>query len=556
MRIEKRELREFDFSFTGFTNAIVKTAEAVEENLMSYFDNDKRIQSLAKEKMGKVVRSESVFVGLKISRCCDSLFSTLRYLAAACKYYKKEVISLLNNDLDTLNGRLAKHDIEISELVGRGLEADIARSKSKTGYTKLFCAEIVKDDVIYYQYGSDVGTKSKAVERSWCSTSTGEVAQATDIVNLVCLCFLIDDINKELKKSIYEDVDLLSDYLSVYDIYVLYRTSKQEDILPFLDLPMFGSDDIAKQILGEKARNIRILDDNYIRMVCDRHFELIPRKDTVSFKRKYVADDVTLLYFLDNYRFLMKIDRIIKTLCVRAEARERNYKHEHTVSGDYARSFQTKKNIPNATVKAMKNSRFNNFFGFVEFDELVDLKKIEEIEKEFEAFNLFLFGEKGLVTKNVELRFRRLGNHKAAGLYYPFFNCICIDINNPGSFVHEYGHMLDYTNGNASEKAEFYSLRELYCDAMKRAVKEQDIKLKGKYNMDYYSTPTEVFARCFELYMFYCRKMSNNILKDIDGFAYPNDELFLKHVDKYFTAFFEKYSKKESIGGEQKCAST
>ena len=94
---------------------------------------------------------------------------------------------------------------------------------------------------------------------------------------------------------------------------------------------------------------------------------------------------------------------------------EHDVKEERRISSDYARSYETKKNIPLKVQEEMKKSKFLSHFGYVEYDELVDLEKVKVIEKEWQEVNKVINFP---VAKNHSLRFRRLGKHKASGLYF------------------------------------------------------------------------------------------------------------------------------------------
>ena len=212
-------------------------------------------------------------------------------------------------------------------------------------------------------------------------------------------------------------------------------------------------------------------------------------------------------------------------------------KMEKMLSGDYARSFETKKNIPQKCVNAMARSGFNKFFGYVEFDEECDLDLMEELYREYEAFS------KELCLKSfpeVSLRFRKLGNHKATGLYYYILKCLCVDVRYPGAFVHEVGHAIDYHLDHISDKYFFSKIAERYESLLKSYVqkgKKEDIavlKGKTKYNLQYYLMPTEIFARCFEMYVVRIRKIDNSLCKPDGGFSYPEDEKLMEMITLFF----------------------
>lgn len=175
----------------------------------------------------------------------------------------------------------------------------------------------------------------------------------------------------------------------------------------------------------------------------------------------------------------------------------------------------------------------------------VDIKKMEELYKQFEDVCKFV----GLkMHDEVSLRFRKLGNHKASGLYYFFLKCLCVDVRCPSSFAHEMFHMIDYENGNLSRKAGFYYVSELYKRAFEEEVQKDSVLSKQlggktKYNREYYLQSSEIFARCGEIYLTRICGFDNSVVKpDTDqcGFAYPSDELLEQKIKEYFNKLFNK----------------
>jgi len=168
---------------------------------------------------------------------------------------------------------------------------------------------------------------------------------------------------------------------------------------------------------------------------------------------------------------------------------------------EHAKSFQTKKNIPEKVLTAMKESGFNKYFGYVEFDELCDTKLCQDICKEFEYLYKTMFPR--LRLDNHSLRFRRLGNRKAEGIYFFFKKCMCVDINYPSAFIHELGHLIDYEYKMLSLNAEFFELLQITTEAFECQYVNGTIGYQRLWNKkkSYYLKPTEVFARSFEVYM-------------------------------------------------------
>lgn len=225
-------------------------------------------------------------------------------------------------------------------------------------------------------------------------------------------------------------------------------------------------------------------------------------------------------------------------------------KMERQLSGDYAKSFMTKKNIPKKYVEAMSRSGFNRYFGYVEFDEDCDLALMEELYREYDA----LAKEIGLPKyEEVSLRFRKLGNHKASGLYYYILKCLCVDVRYPSSMAHEVGHMIDYHMDHISAKYAFLEIADRYGyllrSYMRSGKDEKQIAiLKGntKYNLDYYLQSTEIFARCFEMYLVRIRKIDNSLCKPADGFAYPNDEILNGLLEKFYDDILKELTEEKA----------
>lgn len=199
-----------------------------------------------------------------------------------------------------------------------------------------------------------------------------------------------------------------------------------------------------------------------------------------------------------------------------------------------ATAYMTKKNIPDRILNAMKSSKFNDYFGYVEFDEDVDLSAVHSIEQEFDSLNQRLFHH--LSFSDAILRIRKLGKHKAAGLYYPGFNTLCVDIRSPSSFLHEYMHMLDDQWGDLSLSFKFDEIVELYRSTIREHLHElpkaqrEILNGKSKYNLKYFFHRVEIFARCGEIYFSRILKIESSLLMHETeyDFAYPvSDELDL-----------------------------
>ncbi len=219
-----------------------------------------------------------------------------------------------------------------------------------------------------------------------------------------------------------------------------------------------------------------------------------------------------------------------------------------------AKVYQTKKNIPLKVLKDMKESELNEHFGYVEFDESCDLESLKKVTLEFGVFMDQYLSD--LDLKTVSIRFRLLGNHRAAGLYFPSINCLCVDVRHPHSFIHEVGHAIDYLHDSLSEKTEFSKVYEHYKSAFLSDTPRETLyhlqTTKSKYNLDYFLMYTEVFARCMEIYVSRVLKQTLSICKveeEMD-WAYPVNDVLLKEITEYFYALFARLNTHEKVTGD------
>lgn len=197
------------------------------------------------------------------------------------------------------------------------------------------------------------------------------------------------------------------------------------------------------------------------------------------------AKNKTMLKVMAEYLYELYLDDFNITLME---------EYDRVQKSDYAKSFETKRNIPTKIQAAMDSTKFLEYgFGFVEFDEQFDLEKLPDIEEQW-----------GLIYKALphsenkpELRFRKIEHRKAHGVYFPAFDCITISVRNVNSMLHEYGHHIDFTydkDQNLSMSDEFRPLLKGY---------QKNLSDGGVYKgamLNYFLTPTEVFARAFEIY--------------------------------------------------------
>ncbi len=251
------------------------------------------------------------------------------------------------------------------------------------------------------------------------------------------------------------------------------------------------------------------------------------------------------------YEMFFKVFLGIQTMLAH-EVKE--IEEEEEEKKEHAKSFETKRNIPKKILEIMEKSVLNERFGYIEYDERCDTQKIETVNAQILSFVDTYFP--GIDLKSVSLRFRRLGNHRASGLYYSFYRCICVEIQCPSSFVHEFGHMLDFLHGKLSNRLrsrEFDRVYQRYVSLLEKKIRgcakddKRVLYLTRNKKLDYYKKETEVFARCFEMYIHEKLGLENTICLNSEEFGtfdggkaelvyHIKDEDFMKEVVSYFDA--------------------
>lgn len=112
--------------------------------------------------------------------------------------------------------------------------------------------------------------------------------------------------------------------------------------------------------------------------------------------------------------------------------------------------------------------------------------------------------------------------------------------------------MLDYELGHISDTYDFSAIRDRYEELMYRFLKESDpetakqLNGKTKYNLSYYLLPSEIFARCFEMYLVRHRAIDNSICRPA-GIGYPEDSDLEDMIFSYFDGLLGKQEEEEKL---------
>ena len=183
----------------------------------------------------------------------------------------------------------------------------------------------------------------------------------------------------------------------------------------------------------------------------------------------------------------------------------REWAEEQVREARSARVFEDKKNPDADHVTAARDGFIGRAFSRTEVDDACDLTEFLDLQDELEA--RFRCGEIPQIdTSAHDLRFRLLGRHRAWGIYFPYTPvsstpCIAVDCRYPASLLHEFAHAYDFENGMPSNTDVRFRLEILrpFCDEFRRMAKDGGLSISPK-KVAYYTTPTEVFARSWEVY--------------------------------------------------------
>ncbi len=226
----------------------------------------------------------------------------------------------------------------------------------------------------------------------------------------------------------------------------------------------------------------------------------------------------------------------------------------------YARAFETKKHINLSHQRRMKNNAFLNRYASVELDNDVDLDEFTKLEREFRELCNKVF----VPYSDGSFRIKKLGRHRAAGIYFSHANATIFDLDSPDAFIHEMAHQMDFTlvkGSMLSESLAFRPIIDKYKEVVLNKIEQLPndnpflVQWRGstKYNKSYYFQSTEIFARSYELYIHHKKIETSFIKSSYNGYEYSNDEQYIKLVTKYFDNLLSMFG--ASQPKEEKAAS-
>ena len=212
-------------------------------------------------------------------------------------------------------------------------------------------------------------------------------------------------------------------------------------------------------------------------------------------------------------------------------------------SGHIAGVFEDKKNCDGAHRAAAAGGYLAERFRHVEIDDEVDLEAYGSLQREFAE--RFANGEIPRVdASRVALRFRKCGRHRAIGVYAPLLNAVAVDPRAPRSLLHEFAHAYDFEHGQLSIGTEFAPILKEYRDKL-------DVSRMSESKAEYLKTPTEVFARAWEVHAA-INSQGGSFVKTMDeyeaGIEYAPLLEAARAIEEYFGSLLASQSASSADG--------
>ena len=426
----------------------------------------------------KVIRKNITKVLTALSPTKELNEACLNYISSILGFYGEFFCAELDLDTGSSKARL------------------VARRLKTTGMVCITMPELGNKKA----YGNPFSIKKRDVYTAWSNDLTNRV-HIIDLTGLLADILLIQSMHYILKNI---HIPVVQD---IFKVYCKPHETHQE----------YPDDYVLKEFISSKSP---ISAGNFI------HYDDYDDQNQDYFSVKL------------SYRLSAKLLYLFcKVLDIYQDIHYENG-HRDEINKSIATAYITKKNIPKSVLEAMDKTGFKDYFHYVEFDEDVDLESVKAIEKEFKVLNKAYFSSKAFF--DVKLRFRKLGKHKASGLYYPSLKTLCVDLRSPSSFIHEYFHMIDDQLGDPSLGTEFQDIVEEYKRGFLRgmgkstdAVKEK-LNGRSKYNLQYYFRRAEIFARCGEIYFVRILKVESSLIKPDLMLAYPESERLDNLIKDYY----------------------
>lgn len=214
-------------------------------------------------------------------------------------------------------------------------------------------------------------------------------------------------------------------------------------------------------------------------------------------------------------------------------------KHIRESDSKIATAFDDKKNPDKTRQEMMSQTSLavsnGGTFSKVEIDNDVDPEEYADFESAIHDIESKLPSVPD--QRRPDLRIRKLGKHKANGIFNATRNTVAVDVRTSEAYIHEMGHFYDLVaKDNASLSEDFRSISRSY----ESSLIESDPKRRG-----YLNTPTEQMARGFEVYAVERLGINNRLVNpskfDRNDYApYTEDPEMKQRIFEFFDKLFDR----------------
>lgn len=292
--------------------------------------------------------------------------------------------------------------------------------------------------------------------------------------------------------------------------------------------------------VGTRSRNIRFMSIGYLILaseLAERVISVCPEqageKTVFNWQNKYwdacppvdIYDEVLRLLLDEEIASIVDFKKHVKSKKIPIECKDKKVQDLKMNQSTIFNQLGFRK--VEVDTETYKGRKFN-------------YKAFYQLESDFQ----YIYDKLPQPNVQAELRFRNLNGN--SGVYYDSFNTIVIDLEHFSSFIHEYGHYVDYKHGKEkySSKKDFSHIVSSYQESYVNELQKEDFWKYCYYkkNKEYYMSEVEIFARAFELWV------SNTIISDTpllqtkeyykNEFCYKIFGGFVEEVIYYFNNLF------------------
>lgn len=416
------------------------------------------------------------------------------------KVVYEEYKNFLEENWDTMKQNFTKEAESIPEL------KNVTDEKIKDTAEEFILRKLMYERRIYRKSTSiDAGviyltkTMTEPKESFIEENKVKEITENLGINNLYKLS--PDDIEDEYLK--HRIKTLLQDYGDIYTGSRTYMDDENQELTQHFFIP---TKNLGTKVLSRRTFRDKKINDA-LKLPSKKSSLWVDMRTAVGLSKIKTHTGTNFIENTETPHLRMKktIEKLEKHQ-IRSE--EIQQQREYLRDGDrkIATAYIDKKHPDKEHQKMMKETSLKKIFSHVEIDNDVDKKEYEKFEKSYHEIEHLL----PKIPKEVSpsLRLRKLGKHKADGLYFPGFNTVAVDIRNTSSTIHELAHYYDFAlKDNVSMSEEFSKIKRGYAEKLKVPSDRT-----GKYGHSYYTTNTEVHSRLFEIWAHEKLGINNQLL--------------------------------------------